>query len=227
MEQEPQTWQRATQEVLRWIRIAVTVGIVILGVLLILYVVSTIFSIKLWDLLKVLAVPLTVGAAVPWLNWAQKTRELETQAAQKERELSVADRHAEDAAHQAYIAKMENMLEEHRRLSYQALLARQEVGSTEQQALYEYQQALRAYDKESNEFQRMLRKYRAWQKNPNPRPPDWEGHWLNPEYAKELERDHEAKVEELLAELKGEEEKVAEKAGYALVKHTELMLEDK
>src|SRR5215210_3309429 len=220
-------WPPTTQEVVRWVRIALAVGIVILSVLLILDVVSSIFDIKLWNLLKILAVPLTVGAAVPWLNWAQKKRELETQATQKERDLEVADRQAEDAALHAYIDKMENMLNEHRHLSYQALVARREGGSTQQQALDEYQQALRDYENENNELQRRLPKYREWQKNPNPRPPDWKGHWLNPEYAEDLERDHKKKVEDRRVDLKSAEKKVAEEPQYALVKHAELILEDK
>lgn len=91
--------QPATQDVLRWIRIAIAVSIVIVGVLLILDVVSSIFGIKLWNLLKVLAVPITVGAAVPWLNWLQKKREQ-----------VVADQRAQDDALQAYLDQMSQLL---------------------------------------------------------------------------------------------------------------------
>src|SRR5215207_6216657 len=92
-------WQPDRQEVLRWIRIAIAVGILIIGGLLILDVVSSISGIKLWNLLKVLAVPITVGAAVPWLNWLQKKRDLE-----------VENRRAQDEALQAYFDQMSKLL---------------------------------------------------------------------------------------------------------------------
>jgi uncharacterized protein YjbI with pentapeptide repeats len=85
-------WKPTTQDVLRWIRVAIIVGIVILGVLLILDVVSSIFGIKLYNLLQILAVPITVGAAVPWLNWLQKKREQD-----------VEEQRAQDEALQAYL----------------------------------------------------------------------------------------------------------------------------
>jgi hypothetical protein len=88
---ERYNWQPATQDVLRW-RITIALAIVILGVLLIVDVVSSIFGIKLWNLLKVLVVPITVGAAVPWLNWLQKKREQD-----------VEDQRAQDEALQAYL----------------------------------------------------------------------------------------------------------------------------
>jgi Pentapeptide repeats (8 copies) len=70
-------WQPTTQDVLRWIRLALAVGLVILGGLFILDVIGLLFGITLLSLLKVLAIPITVGAAVPLLNWLQKRRELE------------------------------------------------------------------------------------------------------------------------------------------------------
>jgi uncharacterized protein YjbI with pentapeptide repeats len=53
------------------IRIAVAVAIV-LGVLALI---GNWFGITLWDWLKVLALPITVGVAVPSLNWLQRKRE--------------------------------------------------------------------------------------------------------------------------------------------------------
>jgi hypothetical protein len=50
---------------LQWIRIAVAVGSVLLVVLLILYVLGLLFGIPLLSLLKVLAILITVDAAVP------------------------------------------------------------------------------------------------------------------------------------------------------------------
>jgi len=107
-------WQPATQDVLRWIRIAIAVGIVILGVLLILDVISTIFGITLWKLLSVLAIPITLGAVVPLLSWLQSTRErqiaADTEEASRKRELEVVGQRAQDEALQAYLDDMTNLM---------------------------------------------------------------------------------------------------------------------
>jgi uncharacterized protein YjbI with pentapeptide repeats len=87
--------QPTTQDVLRSIRLALAVGLVILGVLLILDIIGLLFGITLWNLLKVLATPITVGAAVPLLNWLQKKRELD-----------VENQRAQDEALQAYLDQM-------------------------------------------------------------------------------------------------------------------------
>src|SRR3712207_2167458 len=65
-------WSPSVQQVLQWIRIAVAVCSVLLVVLLVLYVIGLAFGIPLLNLLKILAIPITVGAAVPLLNWLQK-----------------------------------------------------------------------------------------------------------------------------------------------------------
>jgi hypothetical protein len=96
-------WQPTPQEVLRWIRIALAVGIVILGVLLILDVIGLLFGIALLNLLKILALPITVGAAVPLLNSLQKNRELMV-------ELEVEDQRAQDGALQAYLDQMGDLI---------------------------------------------------------------------------------------------------------------------
>jgi len=153
-------WQPTTGNVLRWIRIALAVGIVILGVLLILDVISSIFDIKLWNLLKVLAVPITVGAAVPWFNWAQKRRELEAEEAQRQRELEVENQGAKDSALQTYIDKIGVMVEDYRQLARQG-----------QKAESEYQVAVKDYERSKD--------------MPNPRPADWDEYWRNPDDAKE------------------------------------------
>jgi hypothetical protein len=49
------------------VRLAVAV-VVLLGVFLFLYVISFLFGRTVWELLKVLAVPIAIGAAVPLLN---------------------------------------------------------------------------------------------------------------------------------------------------------------
>jgi hypothetical protein len=72
---------------------------IVLTVLLLLYFVSVLFGVTLWNVLKVFAVPITVGAAVPWLNWLQKTRELEVESQQ-----------AQDEALEAYLDQMSKLL---------------------------------------------------------------------------------------------------------------------
>ena len=83
-------------------RIAVIVSVLLI-VLLVLYVVSRLSDKTMWAVLKVLAVPITVGAAVPWLNWLQKKREHE-----------VENQRAQDEALQAYFDQMSKLLIENR-----------------------------------------------------------------------------------------------------------------
>jgi hypothetical protein len=71
---------------------AVRIAIVLVVVLGILTFIGLPFGITLWEWLKLLAVPITVGAAVPLLNWLQKKRELDAGQLQKERELEVRTR---------------------------------------------------------------------------------------------------------------------------------------
>jgi uncharacterized protein YjbI with pentapeptide repeats len=61
--------------------------------------VSVLFGVTLWNVLKIFAVPITVGAAVPWLNWLQKTRELK-----------VESQRAQDEALEAYLDQMSKLL---------------------------------------------------------------------------------------------------------------------
>jgi hypothetical protein len=56
-------------------------------------------EITLWDWLKVLAVPITVGGAVPVLNWLQKRRDLD-----------IEDQRGQDAALQAYLDQVSELL---------------------------------------------------------------------------------------------------------------------
>src|SRR5215208_3523561 len=90
------------QQILQWVRIAVAVGSVLLVVLLILYVIGLIFGIPLLNLLTILAIPITVGAAVPLLNWLQKKRELD-----------VEHQRAQDEALQAYLGAMSELMIDH------------------------------------------------------------------------------------------------------------------
>jgi hypothetical protein len=95
--------EQARQIIRIWAtRIAVIV-VVLLSVLLLLYAISLFFDESVWAVLKVLAVPITVGAAVPLLNRLQQKRELE-----------IAERRANDEALQAYLDKMTDLLVTHR-----------------------------------------------------------------------------------------------------------------
>jgi hypothetical protein len=86
-------------QVLGAARIIIVVLVVLLALLLLLYGISRLFRIELMALLKVLAVPITVGAAVPLLNWLQKKRELH-----------VENQRAQDEALQAYLDQMSQLL---------------------------------------------------------------------------------------------------------------------
>ena len=92
--------QRPTRDQgLRSVRLVVAVAVALFTVLLLLYVIGLLFGITLWNVLKVFAVPITVGAAVPLLNWLQKKRELD-----------VERQRAQDEALQAYLDQMSQLL---------------------------------------------------------------------------------------------------------------------
>lgn len=72
---------------------------VLVAVLLILRALSVYYVVPFLDLLRITIVPLTVGGAVPLLNWLQKRREL-----------AVESRRTQDAALLAYLDKMSELL---------------------------------------------------------------------------------------------------------------------
>jgi Pentapeptide repeats (8 copies) len=92
-------WRPNREQVLWAVRIAVVVAITLLGILVLLWVISILFGVKLMDLLKILTVPITVGAAVPLLNWLQKKRELD-----------IEHERAQDDALQAYFDQVGELL---------------------------------------------------------------------------------------------------------------------
>jgi uncharacterized protein YjbI with pentapeptide repeats len=100
----PDWWPPTRDRVVRVSRTTVLIIVVALNVLLLLYVVSLLFGITLWSVLKVMAVPIAVGAAVPLLNWLQKGREL-----------AIADQHAQDEALQSYLKEMGQLLLDEKR----------------------------------------------------------------------------------------------------------------
>jgi uncharacterized protein YjbI with pentapeptide repeats len=92
-------WRPSGQQFLQWVRITIVVAFVLFVVLLLLYAIGRRFDITLLNLLKVLAVPITVGAAVPLLNWLQKKRELD-----------VEHERAQDETLQGYLEQMGQLL---------------------------------------------------------------------------------------------------------------------
>jgi hypothetical protein len=70
--------------------------VVVLGVLLLRYAISNLplfraedYGVTFLDLLKALALPITLGAVVPLIGWLQSKREREARAAQRKRELEL------------------------------------------------------------------------------------------------------------------------------------------
>jgi hypothetical protein len=85
-------WHPTARQRLVWaIRGAIALGVLVL--------IASAVDKTLWDWMKLLAVPITVGAAVPVLNWLQKKRELE-----------ITGQQAQDAALQAYLDQMGQLL---------------------------------------------------------------------------------------------------------------------
>jgi uncharacterized protein YjbI with pentapeptide repeats len=65
---------------------------------------------KFWDYLELLIVPAALALGVYWLNRAQRESEREAEEARRERELEVEDQRAQDAALQAYLDQMSQLL---------------------------------------------------------------------------------------------------------------------
>jgi hypothetical protein len=125
VDQEQQSRWRPTKRQLLW-----AVGIV--AVLTVAVFIGYRYDITLWDWIKILIVPAAIAIGVAWLNRAQerereaqeahrerereategahREREREAQAAQRERELAVENQRAQDAALQAYLDHMSQLL---------------------------------------------------------------------------------------------------------------------
>jgi uncharacterized protein YjbI with pentapeptide repeats len=63
-----------------------------------------------WDYLDVFLVPVAVGVATAWLTWEQNRRQQEADKAQRERDLEVERQRAQDAALEAYLDQMSQLL---------------------------------------------------------------------------------------------------------------------
>lgn len=91
--------QQIAQGIWRIVGVAIATVAVIATVLAILYALSSYFLIPFLDLLRITAVPLTIGGGVPLLNWLQKRRELDLE-----------NKRTQDAALLAYIDKISELL---------------------------------------------------------------------------------------------------------------------
>jgi hypothetical protein len=131
VEREPQTTRERAMLLLRatlvpgWLptsggqRLVWTIRLaILLGGLLLL---GSAVDKPLWSWLQLLIVPAALAIGVAWLNWAQRKREREAEEAQQEREriveearrareLEVEDQRAQDAALQAYLSHMSQLL---------------------------------------------------------------------------------------------------------------------
>jgi uncharacterized protein YjbI with pentapeptide repeats len=103
-------WRPTRGQVLRSVRVAVVVAAALLVVLLVLFLIGLLFGVTLMNLLRVLAVPITVGAAVPLLNWLQKKRELEITEQRAKTDRQIAEEQRQDEALRAYIDEIGRLL---------------------------------------------------------------------------------------------------------------------
>ena len=85
-------------------------GGIVAAVLLVSILIGYGYGITLWDWIMVLAVPITVGGAVPLLNKLQKDRELDIEAERKGRELAIQEQYTQDTALQAYLDQMSQLM---------------------------------------------------------------------------------------------------------------------
>jgi uncharacterized protein YjbI with pentapeptide repeats len=90
------------QRLVRTIWIALALGVL----LLIIPVVDK----PLWAWLKLLIVPAVLAIGVAWLTWTQHQRQSEAEEARKEREQKIENQRAQDAALQAYLDQMGQLM---------------------------------------------------------------------------------------------------------------------
>jgi hypothetical protein len=68
------------------------------------------YGITLWDWIKLLIVPAVIAGGGIWFNRQQRERELEIVREQREQDVKIAERRAQDEALQAYLDQMSDML---------------------------------------------------------------------------------------------------------------------
>jgi hypothetical protein len=75
---------------------------------------------KFWNYLDLLIVPAALALGVYWLNRRQNERDQQAEKTQRERELEVENRRAQDAALQTYLDQMSQLLADTRRPLHEA-----------------------------------------------------------------------------------------------------------
>ena len=108
----PDHWPTRTEFI--WTTRVTIVLLILLGILTLI---GLPFNISLWDWLELLIVPAALAIGVFWLNRVQREREREAQEAQRERELEIEDNRSQDAALEAYLDRMDELLERNLRAS--------------------------------------------------------------------------------------------------------------
>ena len=101
-QQERPCWRPTRRQVL------LTLGIV--AVLTAVIFIGYRYGITLWDWIKLLVVPAVIAGVGIWFNHQQRERELESAREQREREQYIEDQRAQDAALQAYLDQMGQLL---------------------------------------------------------------------------------------------------------------------
>jgi hypothetical protein len=99
-------WRPTRAQVL-W---AVRIVIVLVVLLSILTLIGLPFGITLWEWVKLLIVPAVIAAGGLWFNRQQRDREMEIAREQRDRDQEFADQRAQDAALQAYLDQMGQLL---------------------------------------------------------------------------------------------------------------------
>lgn len=102
----PDNWPTRTG-FLWTIRVTITL-LILLGILTLI---GLPFNIALWNWLELLIVPVALAIGGFWLNRVQTERERKAQEAQRERELKIEDNRSQDAALEAYLDRMDELLE--------------------------------------------------------------------------------------------------------------------
>jgi hypothetical protein len=108
--------KQQTRRVPRWLVVlaALTLAGVVVGVIVYGYLARPgwigVSGKKFWDYLELLIVPTALAVGVYWLNRVQSERERKAEETQQERELEVENRRTQDAALQAYLDQISQLL---------------------------------------------------------------------------------------------------------------------
>jgi uncharacterized protein YjbI with pentapeptide repeats len=95
-------WPPTQHQVLWAIRIAIVFGV--------LLAIGYTYGITLWDWAQLLIVPAVIAGVGIWFNQRQQQRQLQTNREQHKRDSQIANQRAQDAAVQAYLDQMSQLL---------------------------------------------------------------------------------------------------------------------